>query len=586
MMLPIIFRRRHSGYRQGSYRPSRNTGAGKRHGGCLAFSALVSAIAVALWALWYFYPLSDEEKAYSATRLVTETRYIISSDTNDILAFTATRGDTILEGISNASASPKGPIVRDTVNALWVRKWEYLPYNGGNLAAEASDTASICRIPPENIAPLLDKQARNISEEQANVREQQADVEYFLRTHTVLDNGFDIVARYGKKLELDAKALAEAANVVKNAQKSKSLSLRLERRYYLFADSTGRRTECIPVKTKGGLIYLTVKEPCGEPGMTSRLPKRQDAPALLKGLRPRKTAPKTSAVDSIGTYKGGRDSLAMPHGYGRLLTFHGAYYEGEWVHGKRTGVGFSIIPGKRLCLGEWKDDRFLGERIAYTPERIYGIDISRHQHEKGKKRYSINWKDLRIISLGKKSKKIIHGKVDYPVRFVFIKATEGVTVRNRYFAADYAAARKHGYRTGAYHFFSTKTSGRQQAINFLRHSRYTKGDLPPVLDLEPTDAQIRKMGGIDNLFHHARQWLNTVEKAHGVRPILYISQRFVNKYLSLAPDLHNNYNVWIARYGEYKPDVNLSYWQLSPDGRVKGIHGDVDINVYNGFDFP
>ena len=116
------------------------------------------------------------------------------------------------------------------------------------------------------------------------------------------------------------------------------------------------------------------------------------------------------------------------------------------------------------------------------------------------------------ISLGKKSKKIIHGKVDYPVRFVFIKATEGVTVRNRYFAADYAAARKHGYRTGAYHFFSTKTSGRQQAINFLRHSRYTKGDLPPALDLEPTDAQIRKMGGIDNLFHHARQW--QIGRAH------------------------------------------------------------------------
>ncbi len=69
------------------------------------------------------------------------------------------------------------------------------------------------------------------------------------------------------------------------------------------------------------------------------------------------------------------------------------------------------------------------------------------------------------------------------------------------------------------------------------------------------------------------------------RPILYISQRFVNKYLSLAPDLHNNYDVWIARYGEYKPDVNLVYWQLSPDGSVTGIHGHVDINVYNGLEF-
>ena len=41
--------------------------------------------------------------------------------------------------------------------------------------------------------------------------------------------------------------------------------------------------------------------------------------------------------------------------------------------------------------------------------------------------------------------------------------------------------------------------------------------------------------------------------------------------------------MWIARYSEYKPDVRLTYWQLCPDGRVAGIQGDVDINVFNGY---
>jgi lysozyme len=41
--------------------------------------------------------------------------------------------------------------------------------------------------------------------------------------------------------------------------------------------------------------------------------------------------------------------------------------------------------------------------------------------------------------------------------------------------------------------------------------------------------------------------------------------------------------VWIARYGEYKPDIHLIVWQLSPDGRVQGITGEVDINVFNGY---
>lgn len=85
------------------------------------------------------------------------------------------------------------------------------------------------------------------------------------------------------------------------------------------------------------------------------------------------------------------------------------------------------------------------------------------------------------------------------------------------------------------------------------------------------------------LFARVRTWLRLVERATGVKPILYISQMFVNRYLPLAPDLKRDYLVWIARYGEYKPDIHLVYWQLCPDGRVAGIRGTVDINVFNGY---
>ena len=91
------------------------------------------------------------------------------------------------------------------------------------------------------------------------------------------------------------------------------------------------------------------------------------------------------------------------------------------------------------------------------------------------------------------------------------------------------------------------------------------------------------MGGTKAMFAHIRKWLNMVEQAHGVKPVLYVSQKFVDKYLPAAPDLMKNYNVWIARYGMYRPNVNLVYWQLCPDGRVKGINTEVDINVFNGF---
>ena len=244
-----------------------------------------------------------------------------------------------------------------------------------------------------------------------------------------------------------------------------------------------------------------------------------------------------------------------------------------------------MVPEHRLRIGEWREDKFIGERIVHMPERIYGIDISRHQHEKGRKKYAIDWKNLRITSLGTFSEKKIKGVVDYPVSFVYIKATEGTTVENKYFKTDYRASKKHGYRTGAYHFFSLKTLGSQQAHHFMKTAHYQKGDLPPVLDIEPTDAQIRNAGGVEQMFRNVRGWLYEVERRWGVRPILYVSQRFVNKILPQAPDLKRDYEVWIARYGEYKPDVNLVYWQLCQDGRVSGIRGPVDINVFNGFEF-
>ena len=107
--------------------------------------------------------------------------------------------------------------------------------------------------------------------------------------------------------------------------------------------------------------------------------------------------------------------------------------------------------------------------------------------------------------------------------------------------------------------------------------------MPPVLDVEPTKKQIEQMGGVASMFSRIQTWLNIVEARTGCRPILYVGQSFVNKYLPAAPYIKNNYMIWIARYGEYKPDVKLVYWQLCPDGRVRGIRGEVDINVFNGY---
>lgn len=281
-----------------------------------------------------------------------------------------------------------------------------------------------------------------------------------------------------------------------------------------------------------------------------------------------------------GIYTGTFNAKWQAEGKGSMSYAKGEYYEGEWKADKRSGHGFSMSRHHTIRCGTWKNDLFRGEQMIYTADRIYGIDISRHQHEKDGKKYGINWSNLRITSIGNGRR--VKGAVNYPVSFMYIKSTEGRSIFNKYYPTDLRQARSHGIAVGTYHFFSTTSTGAQQAAYFLKMSWIAASDMPPVLDLEPTDDQIKKMGGDAALFREALAWMRIVERRHGKRPVLYVGQQFVNKHLPNAPQALRNYDVWIARYSEFKPFIHLLHWQLTPYGRVKGIHGEVDINVFNG----
>jgi lysozyme len=369
------------------------------------------------------------------------------------------------------------------------------------------------------------------------------ELKYYLERHDVQDDGYDMVARYASMGD------------------STLLLYRPTPRLHPFSIGRWRQRQLNGTKllrdAEGRMIIGAF-----------------EADTLVCGIR----------IDSAGIYAGqfSRHLQATGHGSYRLLS-DGSFYEGHWLYDRRDGYGF-LVTTHNLQAGQWQRGRFRGERVSHTPNRIYGIDISRYQHEKKRRRYHIDWRRLRVKGLGHRiSQQQVNGKVDYPVTFVYIKCTEGISINNRYYIVDNHAAHRNGYKVGAYHFFSTRQSASAQATYFLNHARIQRGDLPPMLDVEPSDALIRQMGGPDALMAAIRQWLTIVERRVGVRPLLYVSQRFVNNYLINYPDLKNNYQIWIARYGEYKPDVHLAIWQLSADGHVSGITPEVDINVFNGY---
>ena len=473
----------------------------------------------------------------------TKAYYELKADGRTVLYFRSVDSDSMLNGISLS------PISVDYAGKMPLRQYDL------HRMVEINRNAIIHRI----------TQLDSIRQE----------LYYYLDRHNVQDEGFDMVAE----------RVTVLVNEKSRLEKWRDALATIDTTTHLYAKKTVTRQRIDSIRLSP--VFVGVGGGVWTQGRWLRIERTgkgvsfDHSGRLVAGTWNADTMSSGMRYDEEGRYRGQTDRWMQACGHG-IYRYADYTYEGRFADDREDGFGVAVSTLK-LRAGEWKGGKFKGERMQYTSERIYGIDISKYQHGKGRKKYPIHWRQLRITSLGRMSKKRVNGEVNYPVSFVYIKSTEGTTIRNRFYASDYTQARKQGVRVGAYHFFSTRTSGAMQARYFLKNTRFRSGDLPPVLDIEPTAAQIKKMGGVEAMFRNIRQWLKAVHGATGVKPVLYIGQSFVNKYLDSAPDIKKNYNVWIARYGEFKPDVKLLYWQLSPDGRVSGIHGDVDINVFNGY---
>ena len=190
--------------------------------------------------------------------------------------------------------------------------------------------------------------------------------------------------------------------------------------------------------------------------------------------------------------------------------------------------------------------------------QIHGIDISHYQGD-------VNWRMLEKTRQGQ-----------FPVQFIFMKATEGGDFADDKFVANFDSAKAHGFIRGAYHFYNPKTDANKQADFFISSVKLEPGDLPPVLDIEKKSRDVKKLQ--DDL----KIWLRKVDSHYGVKPIIYASYKFKTKYLN--DSVFDSYPYWIAHYyvdsvryqGEWK------FWQHTDVGTLPGIDEKVDLNIFNG----
>ena len=164
---------------------------------------------------------------------------------------------------------------------------------------------------------------------------------------------------------------------------------------------------------------------------------------------------------------------------------------------------------------------------------------------------------------------------------MYIKATEGGDFKDRRFKANWQAAAEIGLVRGAYHFFTFCKSGKEQAKNFISSVPVERDMLPPVLDIE-YGGNCKARPEREELLREVQDFINEVRPVYNIQPILYVTEDIYETYLA---EQRSDMLIWM-RDIYFEPQLNEGktwlIWQYANRGRVRGIRGPVDLNVFNG----
>jgi len=226
-----------------------------------------------------------------------------------------------------------------------------------------------------------------------------------------------------------------------------------------------------------------------------------------------------------------------------------------------------------LGRGLVHDEKFAGCEIHY------GIDVSAYQKE-------VNWKTV----------------ADAGTEFVFIRVGyrgygTGKIVEDEYAEANVEGALAQGLKVGVY-FFSqaiTVEEGLEEAdfvCAFIDRLGLGPANilLPVVYDVEYPYSEGKPVGrlyeadlSLDERTSIALAFLNRAEK-NGYRACLYGSRSALNSDgKGRMSEINGRYPVWLAAYTTSKKasySGPYEFWQYSSYGKVPGIEGEVDLDVW------
>lgn len=212
-------------------------------------------------------------------------------------------------------------------------------------------------------------------------------------------------------------------------------------------------------------------------------------------------------------------------------------------------VLFLLVKTKKLQINRW----------IVSDTDVIGVDISEYQA------------DVDMQKLASQG-----------ISFVYMKATEGSSFEDSRFVQNWENAAACGMPAGAYHFFSFDSPGRMQAENFINRIGDLDGRLIPAVDVEFYADKRENQPDPAEVTAQLRDFLNALETAYHVKPMIYCPREIYEKYIM---GYFDEYPRWIRSVyypASFEAGVSWVIWQYCDTGELEGYEGGeqyIDLDV-------
>lgn len=216
------------------------------------------------------------------------------------------------------------------------------------------------------------------------------------------------------------------------------------------------------------------------------------------------------------------------------------------------------------------------EKITNSTETVTKSEIKSAAKPKVKKSYGID-----VSSFNGKIdwKKVKKDNIDFAMIRIGGRGygESGAIYKDENAMYNLKAARKNKIKTGVY-FFSqaaSKKEAEEEAKYVVNALGSIKISLPIGYDVERIKGDTSRIDKVPykESVKYAKVFMKTIHK-YGYEPMVYIGEDSI-----LKKEDFKKFDIWYAKHSCYPENENFKMCQYSKDGKVKGIKGNVDLDI-------